>query len=626
MRTTSTSPSSASPSDDLFGRYGGYALRRGAHDVTIDGETSIADSHEALPDGIEPIGVPCMPRDGGPLATVTMDLCAIGPQVVSLPAYVRRLQHDLRVLGFRMIREGEVTGFFGRVTEWAVREFQIYAGMERVARLRDNVNPALEYVRQLEPVENTRVYDGPVSGELNTGTRRCLMHWIENAYRCPVVITARTGRGYADVYDGNGLAAGTTADNLWRHDDLQDSAPRVFAVDVTGYYDIPDEVDDNDLMLNGQRHMVLGDYQVLPFDDDYSGPRSIPPNHTWASAEITPETLVGEDAETIDGAALSTFRVIRAVSEVECYGFFDSVNAYDNAFISVGPCHWTLGIADADGVGSGELPGYFSFLRHVNVDCYRSTLSRFGFNVRELWSDTTTRVANGANLFDIEQRKYVGWLQRHGANAQRVFRQDVSDMVWQDLPINEIEWDYYKSWMWYYRFVMAGRCSDEYRRQMWAMARIRLRDLLTTTWVDIPSGSNWDDSTILGEIFTSEQTVAILLRWHIRYPSQLCRITTGPAMQNIFEQAQQTGEDLSWTDPPAEWTNEHESALLQAMLGVAEDRSPAFNDTIERVEEWPDYDGRGSRGYTLTDNVEEALSTERNSFLFFDDGLPPSPG
>ena len=622
METTNPTPAS----DELFGRYGGYTLRRGAHDVTIDGETSIADEHEDLPDGTERVGIPCMPRDGGPLAAVTIDLCAIGPQVVSLPAYVRRLQYDLRILGFKMIREDEATGFFGRVTEWAVREFQIYAGMERVARLRDNVNPALEYVRQLEPVENTRVYNGPVSGELNAETRRCLMHWIENAYRCPVVITARTGRGYADVYDGNGLAAGATADNLWRHDDLQDSAPRVFAVDVTGYYDIPDEVDDNDLMLNGQRHMVLGDYQVLPFDDDYSGPRSIPPNHTWASAEITPETLVGEASETIDGAALSTFRVIRAVSEVECYGFFDSVNAYDNAFISVGPCHWTLGIADPNKVGDGELPGFLAYFRDEHRDPYDAVFSRFGLDIPKSWFDPTEQIANGAQLFDRRQRKYIGSVAKRNGIPSRTFVEEIDGALWTVLQDNEREWNYCKSWMWYYRFMMAGRCSDEYRRQMWAMARIRLRDLLTTTWNNIPEEADWEEETILGEVFTSERAVALLLRWHIRYPNQICDINTGSAVREIFELARENVAELSWTDPPSEWTSEHESALLQAMLDAAEDRSSAFNDTIERVDAWPDYDGRRSRGYTLTDNVEETLSTERNSFLFFDDGLPPSPG
>ena len=161
---------------------------------------------------------------------------------------------------------------------------------------------------------------------------------------------------------------------------------------------------------------------------------------------------------------------------------------------------------------------------------------------------------------------------------------------------------------------------------MWAMARIRLRDLLTTTWSNIPGEADWEEETILGEVFTSERAVALLLRWHIRYPDQICRISTGRAVREIFELARENVAELSWTDPPAEWTSEHEGALLQAMLGAAEGRSPAFNDTIERVEEWPDYDGRGSRGYTLTDNVEETLSTERNSFLFFDDGLPPSPG
>lgn len=612
---------------DVMGRYGGYALRRGAHDVTIDGETSLADEEEDLPDGVERWAIPCAPRDGGPLAPVSLQLCTTAPQTVTFPAYVRRLQHDLRALGFTMIREGEATGFFGRVTEWAVREFQIYAGMDRVARLRDNANPALEYVRQLEPVDNTRVYAGPVSGELNAETRQCLMHWIENAYRCPVVITARTGRGYADVYDGDGMAEGATADNLWRHDDLQDSAPRVFAVDVTGYYDIPDEVDDNDLMLNGQRHMVLGDYQVLPFDDDYSGPRSIPPNHTWSSAEITPETLVGEDADTIDGAALSTFRVIRAVSEVECYGFFDSVNAYDNAFISVGPCHWTLGISTSDGVLEGEFPGYLSFLRNENPESYDTAFGRFGLNIPESWFDTDTRTPNGAQLFDTGQRKYTGWLAKRNSVLVQQVMEENDDALWDRLPNEEREWNYCKSWMWYYRFMMAGRSNGGYRHRMWEMSRIRLRDLLATTWTNLPEGAEWSEPVTIGDIFTSEKAVAILLRWHIRYPNQVCAESAAPRIESVLDRAQNTSiGELTWTDDPSTWSDEHELELLRALVEVVEEApSSGFISTIRRVSDWPTYDGRRSRGYRLNESIETGLFEERASFDLERSGLPPAP-
>ena len=56
---------------------------------------------------------------------------------------------------------------------------------------------------------------------------------------------------------------------------------------------------------------------------------------------------------------------MRAVAEQECIGFFDGINAYDNAFVSLGVCHWTLGIVFPKGIERGELLGFLAYLRAV---------------------------------------------------------------------------------------------------------------------------------------------------------------------------------------------------------------------------------------------------------------------
>ena len=86
----------------------------------------------------------------------------------------------------------------------------------------------------------------------------------------------------------------------------------------------------------------------------------------WPRMEMKPETMLtgnptvatlvsdiatpaGADAAARDTARLaarkrlSTYKVVRAVAEVEAIGFFDGINGYDNAFLSMGPCHWTMG-------------------------------------------------------------------------------------------------------------------------------------------------------------------------------------------------------------------------------------------------------------------------------------------
>ena len=56
------------------------------------------------------------------------------------PGYVQELKKDLYTLGFRIVGPEPYSGEFNRVTEWAVREFQIYAGMERGVRLNSKLS------------------------------------------------------------------------------------------------------------------------------------------------------------------------------------------------------------------------------------------------------------------------------------------------------------------------------------------------------------------------------------------------------------------------------------------------------------------------------------------------------
>ena len=227
--------------------------------------------------------------------------------------------------------------------------------MDRVAQ--EDPEAEGEYVERLSGTKNpegsmTR-YTGEITGVLNRETHRCLVHWLNQGYRCPVVITARTGDGYASVYDGGAMAEGGDPENLWGHDDLQSTAPRVFAVDFTGYYDVSEQADSSDVLLNGTRHMVLGEYAETQ-NGDYHGPISWAPRQTWERGEIIPERLIeGQPEYTLTGNQRSTYAVVHAVSEIECMGYFDSVNAYDRALISVGPCHWTLSLMDQNKAGEG---------------------------------------------------------------------------------------------------------------------------------------------------------------------------------------------------------------------------------------------------------------------------------
>jgi hypothetical protein len=500
---------------------------------------------------------------------------------------VQTLQRDLRELGFLLIAEPD--GTFGRFTFWAVREFQAYAAMAQVGQETAMDEPI--YADRLSPVSTgEHRYQGPVSGVVNAATRKALEHWLDSRWRCPVVIEGWRMR--------NRRRHGIEAQNIWLHDEFPNKSPRMYARDLSGYFVLSGERDADD-------RIVVGDYATYL---SWSGPRSVPPGHTWPEGEILPERLIGRPLDQLSGFERSTFKVVRAVSEVECLGHFDSINAYDNAFISVGPCHWTLGIASRGGnVSEGELCGYLAYLRHADPQAFEKALGFFGVRVDEDWVDSNG-VPNGAALFRAGQRKYAGWvaLQRDDGSFGR-------------LPEREGEGNYFKTWHWSYRFVMAGRTIPGYQRHMWDMARIRLRDLLDLPW-------QAGNGTRVGEIFTSEKAIAMILRWHIRFPAHVAASRlAGARLAGALQDARGRAPNLSWNGDPAGWTDAHEAALIAGLRTQTQQAGGGLPNTIKQVDEWPQWvNGSNRRGYRLSPAIGR-LSEERGSFQFDDQSLPPAP-
>ena len=156
--------------------------------------------------------------------------------------------------------------------------------------------------------------------------------------------------------------------------------------------------------------------------------------------------LVGTDLRSLSARQLSTYKVIRAVAEVECLGFFDSLNAYDNAIVSLGPCHWTAGIVARNGtVDEGELCAFLSYLKHADSVAYHQAFGFFGVGIADAWVNSAG-VANGSNLWQSSSRKYTSWLT-----------QQQDDGSYRPVPALEADANYFKNWHWFYRLSMAGR-------------------------------------------------------------------------------------------------------------------------------------------------------------------------
>lgn len=605
-------------------RYGCHDLRRGDRDQGVGGAANA--------------------RIWGGVAGAAISLCQgaqsqVAPgaaNALNLPQYVRRLQEDLRTLGFLVV--GAPSGDFDMHTEWAVREFQIYAKMANVARIKATATntqqqgahlvaglgllagsnpPVSVYVDSLETVVNNALYQGLVSGMVSAATRDAIEHWLQENWRCPVVIEAW------QVNSGNRTTpftpvGGSPAVNSWRHDEVNNTAPRFFARDYSGYYTFPAGRNAND-------YHVIGDFATYL---TWSGPRSVPPNHTWSQGELLPDAFFGNTPLT--APQTSTFKVVRSVGEVECIGFFDSVNAYDNAFISQGPCHWTLGVIDNNVVSEGELCGFLSYLRHADAAAFDTAIGFFGMRVDEDWVDSNG-VGNGDNLFSSSSAKYAGWVALENASGG-----------YTRLPQSEAEGNYFKTWHWYYRFVMAGRTVAGYRERMYHMARIRIRDIRRCPWgtgvANVNQGTPTARAATIGDVFTSERAMALILRWHIRFPAHMIS-NGGPGtrLRNALSNAitatnaanTPAGQTpLVWTGDPSQWTNRHEEALIQGIMDeVANLGNAGLNQTMNYVEAWPNWSGPGAsnpRGFTLAAPLAR-LSTGRNTLNFDAAGLPPSP-
>ncbi len=504
--------------------------------------------------------------------------------------YVKRLQRDLAAAGFAIV--GRADGDYGRRTFWAVREFQSYAAGEVVATVDSGPGPVSE---RLSAQDNTgQIYGGPISGVADEATQERLRHWVENDWHCPVVVDACR-------IDGQGRRGALVRENVWYYTSAIPGTRTVghFAKDVTGRYA---DIEDADGWVRLGPHIKWSRYR---------GVQSLPPKFTQPDAEIFPKSLTGDDWADLNDAQRSSFRVIRAVSEVECIGFFDCLNTYDNAFVSIGPCHWTLGIISNSSSGvqvsKGELCGTLAYFEETQSDAAAKFLGASGVTTSGPWLDADGE-PTGKLLYNRRSAKYASWL---------AFEQE--DESFETVPFVEAEGDYFKTWHWIYRWVAELRTSTGLRQAIWDMARVRLRDLLVQ-----PITVGAETSTI-GQVFTSELATALLMRWHVRYPAYVVSGGAGIDVRRALEIARGTSVPGGWNQPVANWGDRHERALVRALRRRAEVRSDGFQTTLDQVLRWPAWaSGPNPRRFQLADGLTK-LSDKRGSFELHGAGLPPPP-
>ncbi len=637
-------------------------------------------------DGNACAATPELPRWGGNdiTAGTTVMQCttpATGAGAnISIPAHVHKLQLNLLELGFFMLGDPStldttVDGKFGRGVEWAVREFQIYAKMTQVAKVKEsalhrdsagdafwacsplNTNtyiandgaaagstipnyrtaynaavpasgstPAIpsisKYVDSLESVAvpDDEIYTGRISGVVNEATRDAIEHWLENDYRCPVVIEDwKTNKT-------TGVRTSLKRCNLWNKTEGSASG-RVHAYDFTSHYDYPSTKSATDANILGKR-ISYGSWGGLQSN-------TTPFSQLWAELEVSPEKLIGSSTTIAtlnlptSNAKKSTFKVVRAAAEAECHGVFDSMNAYDNALISLGLCHWTLGIATGQTgkYNKGELGGTLAYFKANYATSFNKTFGHYGLDLTKAWG------TNGSTL-KVIPGKYACWIKWDTESG--------TETVSNKIKNTKGDSTWFACWHWFFRFAMVSRTVEDFRKTQWDMVRIRIKDMLDTK-ITLTHGALTLASVKIGDIYTSEKAIAYLYRYHIWRPS---RITHGshnlannsslkPTIGMFLKKAVDDTPTITppptsstpsplpvasvnWALPITNWADVHEKALLDALEDFlfATDFINDENGSFIKVKNWADGTASVLEQSGMAYQLLGKFSKKRDSFMF----------
>lgn len=584
-------------------------------------------------------------------------------------AHVAALQADLIELGLTLHRAP--TGEFDRYTAWAVRELQIYGGRARVARDTQPTPRPTRYLDALRAVDVPEAdrYRGIVHGEVDLPTEALITTWKERQWRCPVVVEGWTTAGGQRVALVTIPASGSTpsrpAENLWRHDECPvDSA--VFY--VTDFSDLADGA------AAGAPRLLSG-YDSHEEVDGFGGPRRDPSSgHRSAHLEVRPETLLPRVSAGAAGPTLaalvsdrgsadqavadlatqrvSTFKVLRALSEVRADGQYDAVRADGPPASAFGLAGWNSGAPVSPpqlegpkplrewGVAPGDLMALVALLRRTDPDAFEAVFGRYGLSAAKAWGK------DGKALLDDTRRvlSAAPALTDRSGEAKALGTVGTQDLL--------------RTWHWVDRLTRGVAEQDGVRRAMWLLGRQRLADLLGAPWdgpkgttsvPDLPDGVNDKGEpktrrARIADLVTSERAVALLLTWHHRAPAGV--VGPGPDTEVKDDRAKpRAGAQLhaalaaatasgaaDFALPTSQWDDAHEDALTTALLDQTQGDAGLHAQLVEALA-WPTWTPSGGaptqtnpRAFALPIDVlpaaERTLLATRGSFRFDNSQLP----
>src|SRR5262249_52116913 len=138
---------------------------------------------------------------------------------------------------------------------------------------------------------------------------------------------------------------------------------RMFVRDFTGRFDKEPFVT---AFTSKAGRLLLGRHN-LTFNKDNSvdqdGPMS---GDNERAVRVTPDLLTNSAYSALSREGRITYRGVRAIAEPECTVFFDTINCWDKALVSLGLCHWTVAHLDDGKISLGELEAFFAYLQKTD--------------------------------------------------------------------------------------------------------------------------------------------------------------------------------------------------------------------------------------------------------------------
>ena len=525
------------------------------------------------------------------------------------------LAEKLKELGYVFISNSKFATPELRL-ELALREFQTYAKLPVAAQLADAGKPY--YAERLKSVDlppEHRLLTEGVTGAQTPRTLELIDIWIDKKYRCPVVVECwraqRTNlkdgtKWWTRRMDGKVPAPKPDGENIWLWDDPKEfnaalRGRKMFVRDFTKRFDdhpvfkrLVEDATWPRLLLGSQNG-------TLPQDGPFSDKTS-----QQVAIKVTPLSLTGKNyLDLTDIKTKITYRVVRAVSEAECQGYFDTVNCWDKALLSIGLCHWTIAHPDSGPLALGELEAMLAYAKKLDPKTLKAVTGDTGVEPSLPWYNGDKKILNKDTRKYETQFSQLVLVNKDGKLVEYL----------QPVPFDRNRYNFFRSWHWFYRVQMACRTSPEIQKVMWDMARFRLRDIITAP-VGIDGIKNGAGAPArIGDVFTSEQSLVWLMEWHVYLPSHV--FEGGQATAELKKIIKQSGVDL--TKPTDKWDPDDELKLVHSFEILDEELKRRFKLAMAcgQLAQCPHPDPAIKN--------PKALSAARNSFKLDDTDLGPTP-